>query len=157
MCPYGILSSTISFSSIHAGTDGRRRRRRGSCRIPSLRKRVSPSLNPRAHLRNPPSYHITGVTDGGRSARPPRQNARLISAAGAETSSFSNSKEPFPMPLPSVRPGPQTDRISSFRKWGMKGRTGAIHKVSKHLLVGGGQNGLSERGGVNLRTRERRV
>ena len=60
------------------------------------------------------------------------------------------------MPLPSVRPGPQTDRVSSFRKWGVKGRTGAIHKVSKHLLVGGGQNGLSERGGVNLRTRERR-
>ena len=40
------------------------------------------------------------------------------------------------MPLPSVRPGPQTDRVSSFRKWGMKGRTGAIHKVSKHLMVG---------------------
>ena len=45
------------------------------------------------------------------------------------------------MPLPSVRPGPQTDWVSSFRKWGMKGRTGAIHKVSKHLIVGGGQMG----------------
>ena len=38
------------------------------------------------------------------------------------------------MPLPSVWPCPQTDQVSSFRKWGMKGRQWAIHKVRTGIL-----------------------